>query len=201
MTISLTDLWFRSSATRSPFRQVWLLLTLGNSLIAWGVVNAQTDTNYSDREVSAWVADLNKGKPVEVRKLATNAIAGLGTIALPYLMEEERSLAKLESEDLTNYATSKQIRQRVANAESAFAVLGPAAAPSIPELRQLLNEGRNPLEIALVLTKIDSRMAADMLTETFTNKIVKVRAPLPAYYPNWMSEQTPTHSCHGCLTV
>jgi HEAT repeat protein len=151
-----------------------VVLSLFLIVIGGGLAFAQQGGS-SNSPVSAVVADLYYKNPKETREAASQALVKLGTNALPYLLEEVRALGKLQDADLTNFDLTPELRVRQFNVSFAFKTLGPIAKPAVPELTNLLDQGKGPLVAADALSWIDGSVAASAFTHALTNRDLRVR--------------------------
>lgn len=162
------------------------LTSLGLTLAAGTVILAEeshwSEPRYQDRTASSWLAQLDDGagqtgvilrwelwQPQIQRSAkqqeAMQAIQGMGTNALPYLLSMlERNESRLDG------IFGKHVPPSIYHHQAALALesLGPQSRPLIPELTRVLHENRSPKEAAMVLAAIGPE-GWDVLTRTISD--------------------------------
>ena len=141
------------------------------TVFAWQPVVLAYNLSYKDKELSAWVADLRNKSSQPVRDEAKESIRQIGTNALPFLLEELRTLGVLWQNNITNFYSKPEIVERQMRLRATFEVLGSIAKPAIPILRERMNENGFVADTSQhALIQIDPAIAARVLTEALTNK-------------------------------
>jgi HEAT repeat protein len=128
------------------------------------------DVSHEGKTISAWVSELRDKHSQAVRDQAKDAVQQAGTNALPFLLDELRTLGSLWQNDLTNFYNTPALVERQMGLRAAFEALGPVAKPAIPLLRERMNENGFVADtVQYALTQIDPAVAALILTEALTN--------------------------------
>ncbi len=133
---------------------------------------------YNGRPLREWCKDFYNYQPPKVRSNAKQAICQIGTNALPFLMNEMRTLGKLwRQKGAIKFNSSEELTDRVLDLRKAFEALGPIAKPAVPELVYLLNSATSGANgaAAYALTQIDPQVAVVALTQALTNKYIGAR--------------------------
>jgi HEAT repeat protein len=127
-----------------------------------------------------WLTNLNYKESQDAQNQATKAISKMGTNALPYLISELRDLG--QPYNSTNFYSTGE--DRLIDIEKAFSILGTNARPAIPELAELLNDGKISCGAAEILTKIDPKTASIFFSEAITNHNLDTRICVASYVVN-----------------
>ena len=125
---------------------------------------------HEGKAISVWISELRDRHSQVVRDQAKEAIQQAGTNALPFLLDELRTLGSLWQNDLTNFYNTPALVERQMWLRAAFEALGPVAKPAIPQLRARMNENGFVADtVQYALAQIDPAAAAIILTEALTN--------------------------------
>ena len=129
-----------------------------------------SEPSYQGRKLLAWLADVDYGRPAELRARAGEAIRQMGTNVIPFLLADlgdgNPSHVKYEEPDVRPPGT------RLTQATWAFDALGAAGKPAIPQLEKLL--AVSPGYVPLALGGI-GRDALPELMKALTNDVFWVR--------------------------
>jgi HEAT repeat protein len=149
----------------------WNVMT-GSLIAVFVFVGCTKQPYYEGRSMDSWLDDLEPGNPSETRDASKSAIQQLGTNALPCLLEQMHKFSKLTQKDFSNDVT---LLDRWAAVRAAFNILGPAAAPAVPVLRDSMRgNDRQGCLAAELLISMGSNALPTILTAQ-TNAPLAVR--------------------------
>jgi HEAT repeat protein len=159
-----------------------LIVFFVSSLACLVVMKVPPNPEYQGRNLSSWLADLDSLQPAVTREKGRLAVRAIGTDALPMLIgkirEPETVIGALRR--LSRFQDAMEITPQNVNAWRAiyaFRALGPAAAPAIPALAELLEHESTSCISMLALVAI-GRDAAPSLTNALhsTSSLVRSNA-------------------------
>jgi hypothetical protein len=124
---------------------VGLVLVVGLGLVVLGSGSGASDPEYQGKRLSAWLAELDPepGQPLRPdlltrHKDAVDAIRQIGTNGLPLLLEW--ATAKRSWIHFASVSKMEGYERRLRRGFMGMYVLGPAAAPAVPQLAAMLGD-------------------------------------------------------------
>jgi hypothetical protein len=137
-------------ATKKTISKGWIVLVavVISGAILWTAIKT-SDANepaYGGKKLSQWLVEVDYGQREAVRKVARDAIAQIGTNALPLILKYLHTPgSRLPNDFNALLAKIPQVKFRFVTADDRLRraiwgidALGPLAAPAIPELRGML---------------------------------------------------------------